>query len=180
MKIHKTQARLVARKRMLKYLVLKGVPINGKEYPNIKEYCKLIGVEVPPTKKESKTFLIKEYQRELSPIFKGVKLPVWYRKKRIKKDPKEWQTKREFYENYLNSSKWITFRNKIKKERGDKCEKCGKEGVVLDGHHITYERLTEELPEDILIICRPCHEKIHGRKFHKKKKLRFTKAMPRQ
>lgn len=32
----------------------------------------------------------------------------------------------------------------------------------LDVHHLTYERLGAELPDDLLVLCRDCHELIHG------------------
>jgi len=38
----------------------------------------------------------------------------------------------------------------------------GGKGVILDGHHLTYVRLGEELRTDIQIVCRGCHKKIHG------------------
>ena len=115
MKIHKNHAGLVARKRMLKYLVLNGVRINSKHYPNIKEYCKLIGVEVPPTKKKSKTFLIKEYQRELSPIFEGVKLPVCHRKNGLKKTQKNGKQKGSSMRTILIQVNGLPLKTKLKK-----------------------------------------------------------------
>jgi hypothetical protein len=32
---------------------------------------------------------------------------------------------------------------------------------VLDPHHLTYENLWHEEPEDFLVLCRPCHKKHH-------------------
>jgi hypothetical protein len=43
----------------------------------------------------------------------------------------------------------------------DKCELCGEQpGSQM--HHKTYERFGRELPEDLVLICRWCHESIHG------------------
>jgi hypothetical protein len=49
---------------------------------------------------------------------------------------------------------------------GGCCEDCGKsgKGIALDLHHLTYERFGRELPEDVLLICRECHEHRHGRR----------------
>ena len=49
----------------------------------------------------------------------------------------------------------------------DHCELCGKfcneyGGTMLDLHHLTYERVGSELPEDLQAICRDCHDSIHG------------------
>ena len=40
-----------------------------------------------------------------------------------------------------------------------KCQVCNESNdkVVLDAHHRTYERLGDELPEDITVLCRDCH-----------------------
>jgi hypothetical protein len=34
----------------------------------------------------------------------------------------------------------------------------------LDVHHLTYERLGSELADDLLVLCRNCHELIHGKR----------------
>lgn len=50
----------------------------------------------------------------------------------------------------------------------DHCERCGKfvseyGGVHFDLHHLTYERAGgDELPEDLLVVCRNCHSAIHN------------------
>lgn len=40
-------------------------------------------------------------------------------------------------------------------------EDIKKENVPLDGHHLTYERLFDELPEDVKLLCRKCHKRVH-------------------
>lgn len=74
------------------------------------------------------------------------------------------------YEEYIKSYKWKSFSGGIKEKRGNKCEDCGKSGVVLHAHHLTYIRFMNELESDIKILCVPCHEKAHGRKFREYKK----------
>lgn len=49
----------------------------------------------------------------------------------------------------------------------DHCERCGKfiseyGGIHFDLHHLNYERVGDELPEDLLVICRTCHSAIHN------------------
>lgn len=36
------------------------------------------------------------------------------------------------------------------------------EFINLDAHHLTYERLGKELPEDLIILCRKHHIEAHG------------------
>jgi len=78
--------------------------------------------------------------------------------KKVKKSKR-----RKEYEAYLNSPKWINFRNKIKFARGNKCELCPKTGGNLHGHHLTYERFGNELESDIQILCKKCHFEIHDK-----------------
>lgn len=68
------------------------------------------------------------------------------------------------YQAYLRSKAWRIFRSAIVVERGAKCEKCSAT-KQLHVHHVTYERLGRERPEDVLVVCKPCHEAIHGRSF---------------
>ena len=41
------------------------------------------------------------------------------------------------------------------------CQNCGKD-YDLQVHHKTYENLGEEKEEDLLLVCKNCHSKIHG------------------
>jgi hypothetical protein len=70
-------------------------------------------------------------------------------------------THKEKYNTYINSPEWKKFRLSIIIERGSVCEKCSAEGSV-DAHHLTYDRLFNELPQDIMLLCKPCHKKEHG------------------
>lgn len=80
----------------------------------------------------------------------------------IKNSPKKQKEKRkQTYNDYINSSAWKKLRKSIMDERGYKCEKCGATQIELHAHHLTYERFTKELPEDIQILCKPCHKKEH-------------------
>lgn len=65
-----------------------------------------------------------------------------------------------FYQNYLQSVVWYDFRGKIFNERGFKCELC-KSSKNIQLHHLTYERLGNEQPEDVMVLCQKCHEKAH-------------------
>lgn len=85
------------------------------------------------------------------------------------------------YEKYLESPHWQELRKwKLEQQRKElgynSCEKCGERPQVvtreaaLHIHHLTYERLGEERIEDVTIICRPCHDKEHGRDAEGKQK----------
>ncbi len=63
----------------------------------------------------------------------------------------------ENYVQYLRSDHWIQIKCKYKK---DKCFCCGSK-KSLHLHHIEYQRLGYELPQDLITVCELCHKKIH-------------------
>jgi 5-methylcytosine-specific restriction endonuclease McrA len=76
----------------------------------------------------------------------------------------------EEYDKYLETPYWQSFRRsafaKQRQRLGRNCrERCPKNGLEtkLDVHHLTYERLGNEKIEDVQIVCKECHDKIHLR-----------------
>ncbi len=65
------------------------------------------------------------------------------------------------YDEYLKTEHWQYTRRKVLADRGHQCEKCRKRGGELNVHHLTYERLGEEMPEDLQVLCRECHRWVH-------------------
>lgn len=60
------------------------------------------------------------------------------------------------YRRHLRSSKWRYLKARVVNSRGQKCERCGARfGLQL--HHKTYQRLGDELPSDVELLCKPCH-----------------------
>lgn len=71
------------------------------------------------------------------------------------------------YEVYLRSNRWRTFRAAMLDLTHGTCEDCGacedeSRLLVLDVHHKTYERLGCEVPDDVLVLCRRCHDRMHA------------------
>ncbi len=64
---------------------------------------------------------------------------------------------RSTYDEYLDSPTWQTKRQEALGRAGHKCQLCGATNR-LDVHHNTYERLGNELPADLIVLCRSCHE----------------------
>ena len=65
------------------------------------------------------------------------------------------------YVQYLHSEHWKKTKAKAIKRAGCKCEKCGKQGVVLEVHHLRYDNLHQEKETDLLVLCSRCHGEIH-------------------
>lgn len=77
------------------------------------------------------------------------------------------------YDQYLETPHWKAFQKLAFEEQRqrlghNRCEHCPPNAPIpkepLHVHHLTYERLGAELLSDVVIICRDCHNKIHGRR----------------
>ena len=65
---------------------------------------------------------------------------------------------------YLQSPQWYLLKTKRLIIANYKCECCGSNSQ-LQCHHITYERLTRERIDDLVILCggsNGCHQRIHN------------------
>lgn len=68
------------------------------------------------------------------------------------------------YRAYMVSTEWVRRSNELRGFAEWKCEGCGRERTdtrPLDVHHLTYERLGNERAEDLVVLCRRCHEEQH-------------------
>lgn len=68
------------------------------------------------------------------------------------------------YNEYITSDEWYAKRPKIFELKGKKCTICGNEDN-LDIHHLNYDTLGYEEDnnyQDVIPLCRDCHEKIHN------------------
>jgi 5-methylcytosine-specific restriction endonuclease McrA len=61
------------------------------------------------------------------------------------------------YNEYIKSPEWVTKCNQVKQRDGYRCLLCNS-GERLEVHHRTYERLGNELPEDLSTLCHECHD----------------------
>lgn len=64
------------------------------------------------------------------------------------------------YVEYITSSAWDLRRRQRLEKDEHCCQGCGSE-IGLHVHHRTYERLGNELPDDIITVCEICHGFIH-------------------
>jgi len=42
-----------------------------------------------------------------------------------------------------------------------RCQMCGKRRAT-EVHHLSYKRIGNEPPQDLLAVCHPCHCELHG------------------
>ena len=61
------------------------------------------------------------------------------------------------YPRYLASREWRLKRKDVIDANDNLCYRC-LSAPIQDVHHVTYERLGHEEPDDLIGLCRPCHE----------------------
>ena len=69
------------------------------------------------------------------------------------------------YNDFMQSEDWQSIRRVKMNIAGHRCEKCGAK-EELQVHHLNYDRFGgNELFTDLQVLCKPCHERSHGRTF---------------
>lgn len=93
-------------------------------------------------------------------IYKHKKL----RNFKIKTEQKSSSNQYMHYEDkqeYMKSSSWL-WRKLAVLARDNKCQLCeSKQELVI--HHIRYDNLGNEPLEDLVLLCQPCHDKLHNK-----------------
>lgn len=64
------------------------------------------------------------------------------------------------YAEYLKTDHWYFTRRLALERAGHRCQVCNAKSR-LEVHHRTYENRGEEPPEDLIVLCDPCHELFH-------------------
>jgi hypothetical protein len=64
------------------------------------------------------------------------------------------------YREYLQSDHWRNMRLVALQRANFHCQVCNAD-TRLDVYHRTYERRGHELPDDLTVLCRSCHETFH-------------------
>jgi hypothetical protein len=74
-----------------------------------------------------------------------------------KKEDAKWWAR---YEAHLRSSKWKALSRKVILRAQGVCEGC-RSRPATQAHHLTYQRMGDEMLFDLVAVCDPCHSKIH-------------------
>lgn len=69
----------------------------------------------------------------------------------------------DWYTQYLQSPAWARKRAKVLARDNYQCRGCG-ESRATQVHHLTYERVGNELLFDLVAVCDRCHEQCHPQK----------------
>ena len=68
----------------------------------------------------------------------------------------------DWYSEYLRSAEWAGRRAKVLARDGYRCRGCG-DAPATQVHHLTYDRVGNELLFDLVSVCDRCHERCHPR-----------------
>lgn len=71
------------------------------------------------------------------------------------------EERRALYREYLWSPEWQAKKRDALERAGWRCQLCNSP-EDLDVHHRTYERIFNEPPQDLTVLCRLCHNRFHG------------------
>lgn len=92
-------------------------------------------------------------------------------------------TPKERYLSYLQTEHWEWLRREVFDRFGHHCLVCGSNDKV-DAHHLLYRDLTDCIPDDLMPLCRRCHDLCHAAKAlneeHYADILRLSPAVRRQ
>jgi hypothetical protein len=64
------------------------------------------------------------------------------------------------YEKYLQSDQWHR-RTAQERSINSRCSLCNRASRPLNVHHRTYERVGNERPGDLIVLCDECHGMFH-------------------
>lgn len=65
------------------------------------------------------------------------------------------------YAEYLMQPEWRAIRADALAKARYRCQMCNEHDERLDVHHRAYPRRGRERPEDLIVLCRSCHETFH-------------------
>jgi hypothetical protein len=72
------------------------------------------------------------------------------------------ESRRARYRDYLRSQQWQERRLAALKRAKNACSRCGST-ERLEVHHPSYDNLGEERARQLVVLCRNCHAKHHGK-----------------
>jgi hypothetical protein len=87
--------------------------------------------------------------------------------------------RRSAYKWYRCSPSWHERREWILKRAAHVCEMCRKRPAT-EVHHLTYKRVFNEDPADLMALCRQCHAEIHWRQPANDNQIQFSFDLPEE
>lgn len=101
--------------------------------------------------------------------FESGKKPLQRQPMRGEEELEKKKKRKEFYDEYMLSEEWAKVSEEAKERAGYCCQLCNS-SYYLQVHHRTYENIGHELPGDLTVLCRTCHQEYHAREREKRKR----------
>ena len=79
------------------------------------------------------------------------------------------------YHEQLKDRRWLAFREKVLKMKGNKCEQCGS----IDGLQVHHKRYIygkyawEYKTKDVMVLCAECHKRKHSLEIERREMIRM-------
>lgn len=67
----------------------------------------------------------------------------------------------QWYNKYLKTEVWAKRRRAVLDNANNICEVCGV-ATATQAHHVTYQRVGDEIDGDLVALCKDCHKAHHG------------------
>jgi 5-methylcytosine-specific restriction endonuclease McrA len=74
---------------------------------------------------------------------------------------RELELRRLSYSDYRRTPEWQYRRRQMVQAAERKCQHCGSYSHRLNVHHRSYDRLGNEDPDDLIVLCVSCHRDLH-------------------
>lgn len=107
----------------------------------------------------SKNFKLKDF--DLSKLEKVFNSDISEKRKELVDHWEQFELKNiSKYRLYLQSEEWKKKRNQVIERDNGFCRRCSNKGT--DVHHLHYNNIYNEDLNDLILLCRSCHEKEHN------------------
>ena len=84
------------------------------------------------------------------------------RLRRLARQARTAQLRRMPFAEYRKQPEWQVRRVQALTRAQYRCQMCSSHDATLDVHHRSYDNYGDERPEDLVVLCRACHQKFHG------------------
>lgn len=146
-----------------------GIDIDALSKKLIHKHLKNIKIEEKEKKEKEKSLLkiqkneklLEELVNNAPVVFLENKIkPILFKRLGLTVQTDTKQLKTMPYSEYLKTDHWKSISLETKKRANYKCQLCGKKGL-LHVHHNDYTRRGEEIPSDLIALCKTCHAGFH-------------------
>jgi len=87
-------------------------------------------------------------------------------------------SKGDLYTRHLSSPEWAAIRQQALARAGNKCQICSCKDEYLEVHHNSYDNLGHEPPEDVIAVCKTCHDVVTNELRRRRYSKRSIEAVP--